>query len=103
MFVEQCVLQYSLPPSYSSPRHSLVPVLPLELLEYTQLPSTYIMGVHTLIREQLEDELVRNWEKWVGLIGKTAVWVGGGKGGAPGRVGGVGLLGEVGGVGSWER
>ncbi len=53
--VDSCFISFSC-------SHSLVPVVPAELLEYVHLPSTYIMGVHTslgaIITEQ--GELVRN-------------------------------------------
>ena len=39
-------------------RHSLVPVLPFSLVDYVQLPSTYIMGIHSSLRDKVEDELV---------------------------------------------
>ena len=38
--------------------HSLVPVLPSALVDYVQLPSTYIMGIHSSLRDKVEDELV---------------------------------------------
>ena len=40
--------------------HSLVPVLPSSLVDYVQLPSTYIMGIHSYLRDKVEDDLVRN-------------------------------------------
>ena len=39
--------------------HSIIPVVPVDLLEYTQLPSTYIMGIHSSLREQIDVEMVR--------------------------------------------
>ena len=39
--------------------HSLVPIVPKMLLDYVQLPSTYIMGIHSSLREEV-DELVRH-------------------------------------------
>ena len=39
--------------------HSLVPVLPCSLVDYVQLPSTYIMGIHSSLRDKVEDDLVR--------------------------------------------
>ena len=44
-------------------RHSIVPVVPVDLLEYTQLPSTYIMGIHSSLREQISIEMVRERER----------------------------------------
>ena len=38
--------------------HSLVPVVPSDLLEMVQLPSLYIMGLHTSLRRRVE-EMVR--------------------------------------------
>ena len=40
--------------------HSLVPVLPSSLVDYVQLPSTYIMGIHSYLRDKVEDDLVRS-------------------------------------------
>ena len=34
-------------------RHSLVPVVPAALLDYVQLPSTYIMGVHSSLKTNI--------------------------------------------------
>ncbi|XP_064399586.1 myotubularin-related protein 5-like isoform X3 [Halichondria panicea] len=36
--------------------HSLVPVVPADLLEYVHLPSTYIMGVHTSHRGLIDEQ-----------------------------------------------
>ena len=34
-----------------------MPVLPVDLLDYTQLPSTYIMGIPSSLRSQIDDEV----------------------------------------------
>lgn len=35
--------------------HSLVPVVPERLLDYVQLPSTYIMGIHSSLRKKADE------------------------------------------------
>jgi len=35
--------------------HSLVPVVPEMLLDYVQLPSTYLMGIHSSLREKVDE------------------------------------------------
>lgn len=34
-------------------RHSLVPIVPAALLDYVQLPSTYIMGIHSSLKRDI--------------------------------------------------
>ena len=36
-------------------RHSIVPVIPADLVEYVHLPSTYIMGIHSSLRNRIDD------------------------------------------------
>ena len=50
-------------------RHSLVPVVPESLLEMVQLPSIYIMGMHSSLRNGVE-ELVSVREVGMGKRGK---------------------------------
>lgn len=40
-----------------------MPVVPVDLLDYTQLPSTYIMGIHSSLREQIDVEMVRGRDR----------------------------------------
>ena len=48
-------------------RHSLVPIVPAALLDYVQLPSTYIMGVHSSLKKNI-GELVSIYQYLASLI-----------------------------------
>ena len=51
--------------------HSLVPIVPESILEYVQLPSTYIMGIHSSLRDDI-DELVRHALSFLPLLPPTS-------------------------------
>ena len=54
--------------------HSLVPIVPKILLDYVQLPSTYLMGIHSSLREEV-DELVRHVITLSSLLSFSLVFV----------------------------
>ena len=69
------------PPSFpfsvfllSPTSHSLVPIVPKILLDYVQLPSTYLMGIHSSLREEV-DELVRHVITLSSLLSFSLVFV----------------------------